>query len=189
MIILNYLPNFFCEVWQIYFTFLFLNLAGKFFSSPSMWLIRLTISVYTYAQIRFFDKFHTSQFRTGDCGVACLLSVCRFYGIKSSKKSLRKLAGTTSKGTTLYGLKDAANKLGIVSEGYEASINELKQLIEPSILHVVMNGRQHFVVCYGFDGYCFKIGDPGLIAGVKKFLPQQLDSVWKSKKLLKFAVL
>lgn len=149
----------------------------------------MLIHTYVWLRIRFFDKFHTYQFRTGDCGIACLLSVCKFYGIKSSKKHLRKLAGTTTKGTTLYGLKDAANKLGIISEGYEASINELKQLTEPSILHVLMNGRQHFVVCYGYDGYCFKIGDPDLVAGVKKFSPQQLDSVWKSKKLLTLAVL
>lgn len=144
--------------------------------------------MYIYGKTRFFDRFHSYQTRIGDCGIACLLSICKFYNIRADRRSLSKLAGTTLSGTTMSGLKIAANEIGLCAEGYEATLAELKILMEPSILHTLMRGRQHFVVCYGFDGYFFKIGDPGFGAGIKKFSPQMLDKIWKTKRLLSFSI-
>ena len=146
-----------------------------------MWLNRWLISLYVYVNLRFFDRLHTYQFRIGDCGTACLSSICKVYKIKSGKKILRKLAGTTSKGTTLLGLRNALLSLGIDSDGYTGSLEELRKLKSPSILHVT---RNHFVVCYGYDGVNFKIGNPSLFSGIKKMSPEELDTIWKTKRLL-----
>lgn len=46
-----------------------------------------------------------------DCGVACLLSVIKYYGGNSSIETIRKLSGTNITGTTLLGLYQAATSL------------------------------------------------------------------------------
>jgi ATP-binding cassette subfamily B protein len=47
-----------------------------------------------------------------DCGVACLLSVIKYYGGNSSVENIRKLSGTNITGTTLLGIYQAAISLG-----------------------------------------------------------------------------
>jgi ATP-binding cassette, subfamily C, bacteriocin exporter len=47
-----------------------------------------------------FSRQHDQQ----DCGVACLLSVIRFYGGNATLERLRELSGTHTQGTTMLGL-------------------------------------------------------------------------------------
>ena len=54
-----------------------------------------------------------------DCGVACLLSIIRFYGGDSTLEHLRELSGTSIQGTSLLGLQQAATKLGFQAEAFE----------------------------------------------------------------------
>jgi len=85
------------------------------------------------------------QHDQSDCGVACLLSVIKYYEGNNSLEKLREISGTTKQGTTLLGLYQAANGLGFEASGNEADIQALIDHGEPLILHVVIEERlQHF---------------------------------------------
>jgi ATP-binding cassette subfamily B protein len=49
-----------------------------------------------------------------DCGVACLLSIIRFYGGNASLERLRELSGTHTQSTTMLGLVQACPALHLV---------------------------------------------------------------------------
>lgn len=118
-----------------------------------------------------------------DCGVACLLSIIQLYGGTQSLERLRELSGTTKQGTTLLGLYQAANSLGLTAEGNEADIKALVEHGQPVILHVVIDKRlQHYVVCYGFKNNQFIIGDPA--KGIVHYSAEELEQIWESKTCL-----
>src|SRR5690606_1642528 len=72
------------------------------------------------------------------------------------------------------------------AEGLEAEgVENLKELQQPAILHVVIDNRlQHYFVYYGFDklGQVI-IGDPA--KGIISYKANELDALWQSKALLK----
>jgi len=127
----------------------------------------------------------TCQVDQSDCGVACLASIIKFHGGNRNLDQLRKLSGTARQGTTLLGLVQAAQQLGFEAEGLEAeSIENLKELTEPAILHVLIDNRlQHYVVFYKFEGEQVLIGDPS--KGIILYSKNQLNEIWQSKALLK----
>lgn len=63
------------------------------------------------------EKAFVLQQDSSDCGVACLRTLLRYYGSDASLERLRELSGTTKEGTTLLGLYQAANALGLEAEG------------------------------------------------------------------------
>ena len=96
---------------------------------------------------------------------------------------MRELSGTTQRGTTLLGLYQAANEIGLKAEAYEADLENLQKLEQPSILHIIKNGRlQHYVICYGCEDGEFIISDPA--EGLKRYTPERLEKEWQSKALL-----
>lgn len=123
------------------------------------------------------------QHDQSDCGVACLLSLIKYYQGNSSLEKLRELSGTNKQGTTLLGLYQAANQLGFTAQGNEADIQALIDHEEPLILHVVIEDRmQHYLICYGFDSNKFIIGDPA--KGIVYYSREELEKIWKSKTCL-----
>ncbi len=138
---------------------------------------------------KHIEKTHTLQLDQSDCGVACLLSIIKYYNGNHSLEKLRELSGTTKVGTTLLGLYQVANQLGLTAEGCQANIDALIAHKEPVILHVLLeNQLQHYVVCYSYtplygelEGH-FLIGDPA--KGVYTMLASELDKIWVSKKCL-----
>ena len=138
------------------------------------------------------SKNFTLQQDQSDCGVACLLSIIRFHGGDNSLEHLRKISGTSKKGTTLLGLLEAAKQVGFDAEGLEAeNVANLAEMYDPCILHIVAeNNLQHYVVCYpdalrpSIDGeFTIKIGDPS--KGVVEMSSMNLGKIWQSKALLK----
>lgn len=119
-----------------------------------------------------------------DCGVACLLSLIRYYGGESSILHLREISGTSNTGTTLLGLYQAAETMGFDAQGAEA--NGIPDLIEhgkPCILAVIIDKTlSHFVVCYGYENGRFIISDPG--KGVNEMTEEELSEIWTKKCLL-----
>lgn len=136
--------------------------------------------------VRLKDTF-VRQHDQSDCGVACLLSIVKFHGGSHSLEQMRKLSGTSRQGTTLLGLMQAAQALGFEAEGMEAeSVDNLKELNEPAILHVLMDNRlHHYIVFYGFDQGKVIIGDPA--HGVQVLTKDELSAIWQSKALLRLA--
>ncbi|MFR7464123.1 MAG: cysteine peptidase family C39 domain-containing protein [Phocaeicola vulgatus] len=63
-----------------------------------------------------------------DCGVACLLSIIRYYMVAAQHCNIwRELSGTTKQGTTLLGLYQAAGQVGFDAKGCETDILSLKR--------------------------------------------------------------
>lgn len=86
----------------------------------------------------------------------------------------------------MLGLYQAAVKLGLQAEGYEADLDNLRECEDICILHVIKkNQLQHFVVCYGFDEQAgaFRIGDPA-DPDITMLTPEALADIWKSRSLL-----
>ena len=120
-----------------------------------------------------------------DCGVACLLTAIKFHGYHSSLERLRELSGTNDTGTSLYGLKQAANQVGFESEAFYAeNTQELLDHEGLMILHVVKNDKyEHFLlVCPDKSQNSFIIADPD--GKVLKMSPSELSEIWFSKALL-----
>jgi ATP-binding cassette subfamily B protein len=133
--------------------------------------------------LKYTTKTHVLQQDQSDCGVACLLSLVKYYNGEASLEQLRKLSGTSKQGTTLLGLYQAAQELGFDAQGNEADITALIEHGKPVILHVIIEERlQHYVVCYGYDGNKFLVGDPA--KGVKEYTKEELNAIWKSKTCL-----
>jgi ATP-binding cassette, subfamily C, bacteriocin exporter len=129
------------------------------------------------------DHFLVKQFDQKDCGVACLLSVIRYYGGTDTLDNLRKISGTNITGTTLLGLYEASCKLGFDAEGRKEDIEYLVNDHCPVILHVVKeNSLQHYVVCFGViekKGIPhFVIGDPE--KGLCHAEANELKKIWQS---------
>ena len=132
---------------------------------------------------KLVTKTHTLQLDQSDCGVACLLSLIKYYGGSNSLEKLRELSGTTKQGTTLLGLYQTANAIGFTAEGNKADIQALIDHGAPVILHVLIENKlQHYVICYGFKEDKFIIGDPG--KGIVNYSKEELDKIWVSKSCL-----
>ncbi|WP_229216945.1 peptidase domain-containing ABC transporter [Dyadobacter luteus] len=132
------------------------------------------------------NKTFTRQHDQKDCGVACLISLIRFYGGDSTFEQIRRLSGTDIYGTSMLGLKEAAIKSGFEAEGCQADFNSLLEHGKPVILHVALeSGQQHYIVFYGKSSSnvdnvnLYMIGDPE--SGLKQYSEQDLLRVWKSR--------
>ena len=133
---------------------------------------------------KHIHSLHVKQHDSSDCGVACLLSLIRYYGGDSTIQHLREISGTSQTGTTLLGLYQAANAIGFKAEGAEANgITDLIEHGKPTILAVLIDDNfEHYIVCYGFENGQFVIGDPA--SGVELYAPEKLGEIWTKKCLL-----
>lgn len=137
--------------------------------------------------IRKLNKIHVQQQDQTACGVACLQAVFRYFGNDQvSLERLRELSGTSLQGTSLLGLYQAANTLGLQAQGYECDLPHLRQCRDVCIVHIVKeNTLQHYIVNYGYDDRrkAFLIGDPA--QDRVGYMPEQtLERLWQSKCLL-----
>jgi ATP-binding cassette subfamily B protein len=120
-----------------------------------------------------------------DCGVACLLSIIKYYGGNATLENLRKLSGTNTLGTTLLGLYQAATSLGFNAEGCKADMSTLFKHPSPVILHVLIEDKlEHYIICYGTklnknNVLVYIIGDPS--RGIIYLNESELSLIWKSR--------
>lgn len=123
------------------------------------------------------------QHDSSDCGVACLLSVIKYYKGNATLEQLRESSGTSTQGTTLLGMYQAANSLGFDSQGCEADLQAIKEHGRPVILHVHTSKRtEHYVVCFSYENNRFVIGDPA--KGLVLLSESELSDIWVSRKCL-----
>lgn len=134
--------------------------------------------------LKHTEKTHTLQLEQSDCGVACLLSIIRYYEGKNTIENLRRLSGTNTQGTTLLGLYQVAIQLGFDSEGIRGNIDALKKNEHPVILHFeIVKYYHHYVVYYSYDEKKgFLIGDPS--KGVSYISEEDLEKSWVTKNCL-----
>lgn len=133
--------------------------------------------------LKKIEKTFVRQHDASDCGVACLLSLVRYYGGNDSLENLRRNSGTSKAGTTLLGLYQCAKNLHLHTVGAEGEINDLVNEKKEAILHIqTQDQREHFIVFYGKLKDAYVIGDPA--EGVMTYSKEELQQRWLSKKCL-----
>lgn len=96
------------------------------------------------AMIKSFPYYQ--QLDTMDCGPSCLRMVAKYYGRSYSLQTLRERSFITRQGVSMLGISDAAESIGIRTQGVRVS---LQQLIEDVSLPCILHWNQnHFVVLY-----------------------------------------
>ena len=112
-----------------------------------------------------------------ECGVACLTSVLRHYGVDVGLSRVAEVCSATTEGVSMLGMKRAAEKFGLECLSARVTLEELKECPLPAILHWNQN---HFVVLYGLGrkGSRYCICDPG--KGLMKMTEDEFLSHWLS---------
>jgi len=83
------------------------------------------------------------QAETAECGLACLAMVAAYHGQRSDLATLRRQHQVSLKGTTLAGLMDTAERMGLAGRPLRLEPASLARLALPAVLHWDMT---HFVV-------------------------------------------
>lgn len=118
-----------------------------------------------------------------DCGPAALLSALRFWDGDASLAQVREMAGTGPRGSTLFGLRNAAERLGFEARGARGSYDALLNQSEPFLAHLVLeNGRSHFVTVFRVEGGRVHIGDPA--TGRRTLSRPEFERLWRSRSVL-----
>ncbi|MHA7060294.1 cysteine peptidase family C39 domain-containing protein [Aquimarina sp. M1] len=94
------------------------------------------------------------------CGPVCLKMVSKYYGKDIALKELEKLSGMTDSGTSLLGLSEAAESIGLKNLGVKISFEQLSNEVPlPAILHWNNN---HYIVVYKVSQNKVWVADPQL---------------------------
>lgn len=120
------------------------------------------------------------QSESRDCAATCLQMVAKYYNKNISIVKIRKLSETTRQGTSLNHVANASEKIGFRSLGVKISIDKLKEISLPCILHW---NQSHFVVLYEVKNEKYYIADPahGKIVLKKALIiyPLEIDMLQK----------
>lgn len=119
------------------------------------------------------------QHDTKDCGVACLATVAKQYGLTVPISKIREAAGTDYEGTSAYGIIKAAEKLGLKSKGIRTKEYEdiFSDFPKPAIAHIVVDGTfLHYVVVHSADKHKIVIADPA--KGIVEYKPEEFFKMW-----------
>ncbi|MEN5085951.1 peptidase domain-containing ABC transporter [Sphingobacterium faecium] len=122
---------------------------------------------------------HHKQMDEMDCGATCLRMIFKHHGKQVSIYKIRKLCQTTKSGVNLLGISEAAEKLGFRTYGVRLSLEQLKEVELPCILHWNQN---HFVVLYKIRRGNYYISDPA--SGLLSYDEKEFAKNWFSTKEL-----
>jgi ATP-binding cassette subfamily C protein len=116
-----------------------------------------------------------------DCGAACLATIAKHYGRLFTINSIREAIGTGRTGTTLLGLKEGAETLGLNVRGVKVTLGVVNQrsIPLPAIIHWKGN---HWVVLYGKRGKKYIVADPAV--GIRYLDTKWLMDAWTDGVLL-----
>ena len=110
-----------------------------------------------------------------DCGVACLLSIIKYYGEYARRDYLREITKTTIEGVSVYSLVECAKTLGMEAKALKGDILNIKDKV-PFIAHVILENKLgHFVVVSSIKDKTIKVMDPG--CGFKVYTKDEWDKI------------
>lgn len=120
------------------------------------------------------------QHDDNDCGLAAILTVCKFLGLKIDGGQLRKDVYLGKEGLSLFGIVSILNENGIDSFALEGDVDELFQLYQedrlPSILMICENNENHYVVLRKVTSNKIIIWDPN--KGKRVIKKEQFEELW-----------
>ena len=113
-----------------------------------------------------------------DCGAACLATVSRQYGFKTSITKIRQIAGTDKLGTNAHGMVKAAEQLGFTAKAVKGNQDAFfSEFPLPAVAHVVREGGLlHYVVIHKITKSKVVIADPA--KGIIKISPEEFFKEW-----------
>ena len=132
-----------------------------------------------------FKKYYcVKQHDITDCGAACLATISKQYGFRTSITKIREIAGTDRQGTNAYGVIKAAEAIGFTAKGVrgnqEAFFTEFPL---PCIAHVIVdNSLLHYVVIHKITKKQVIVADPG--KGIVKYAPEEFFKIWTGVLIL-----
>ena len=110
-------------------------------------------------------------------GVACIWSLIRYYGGDTTPWLIKNWSKTEHGVTKIGGLLEAARKIGFEAIIRKTTMNHLERIVFPLILYVEKDdGVKDFVICYGFDGRRFLVGDTSW--GLNQYYPEEMEAMW-----------
>lgn len=113
-----------------------------------------------------------------DCGPTCLRMIAKYYGRSFDMAYLRQIANLARDGSTLGGLADAAEKIGLSTLALNTTYKDLATEIP---LPCVAHWRQrHYVVVYEASDKQVKIADPA--HGLINYTPEEFCKGWIPEK-------
>jgi HlyB family type I secretion system ABC transporter len=116
---------------------------------------------------------HVYQLDEMDCGAACLAIVARAFGKSVGLPYIRELVQTSSDGTSLTGITQGAESLGLAARAVRASKSRLEQMPLPAVVHWEGN---HWLVLYRVDGKHVRVSDPA--RGLRRLDRAEFDEKW-----------
>ncbi len=106
-------------------------------------------------------------------GMACIISIARYYGEEIPAHWLK----ASTEDTTLGEIKEQAIQIGFEAKIRLLKMEQLLALQAPTILFLENElSEMGFVVCYGFDGMRFIVGEPTF--GLMQYYPKELEMMW-----------
>jgi ATP-binding cassette subfamily B protein len=108
-----------------------------------------------------------------DAGAASLAAICRYYGRKVSTGRVRDAVHTAVDGTSLLGIRQGAESLGLEVHTTKVSKSRLDTMPLPAILHWANN---HWVVVYDVDAQHARVADPA--RGLRRLMRSEVESKW-----------
>ncbi|WP_343913770.1 cysteine peptidase family C39 domain-containing protein [Aquimarina litoralis] len=112
------------------------------------------------------------------CGPVCLKMVSQYFGKDIALKELEELSGMQNNGTTLLGLSEAAQSIGLKNLGVKISFDQLANEVPlPAIIHWNNN---HFIVVYKVNKDTIWVSDPAL--GKIKYTKKEFCKGWLFRK-------
>lgn len=127
--------------------------------------------------------FCIRQHDSKDCGAACLSTICSHYGLQLQLSKYKELTKTDNSGTNIYGIVDAASRLGMSATALNGNISELlegiqkKEIPTPFIAHIITEEMfTHYIVVHKFKNNKLIVADPS--KGIKKYSVDKFESLW-----------
>ena len=136
-----------------------------------------------FSGLPFYGKINNSlkyqvvlQQSEEDCGAACLATITKFYGQNLTVSRVREFVGTGQQGTTLLGLKQGAEAIGLNARSVRAASAILDKLDDVPLPIIIHWQGYHWVVLYGKQGKKYVIADPGV--GIRYVSKEELATAW-----------
>lgn len=111
-----------------------------------------------------------------DCGIASLMTILMYYGIKPSREILISKIKKRHDGYTAYDIIKLSKSYGINSYGIKSTINEVKKL--PAIAHTIKDKNMfHFIVILEINKKQEKIKIMDPAEGIKNITFKEFEKI------------
>lgn len=122
------------------------------------------------------------QHDENDCGLACILTICRFLKIPVDEMTLRKNIFLGNEGLSLYGITETFRTIGVETLAVEGDDTELYSLLsenkKPILVMIRENNESHYVVLYKKTSHYVFLWDPN--TGKRIITKDHFSEIWSN---------